>query len=130
MRGLVCSIRWAIAANMSLHASSRSLAAGTPAVSRAIALPAYGSAIVARGLVDGGSQIAPVSLQQLRGFAAIQAEAEQDRCLYVSIGLIEIARCVAFRTADDFADDGFCAPAQFGVPRPHVHHQSAIDATH
>src|SRR5262249_60766309 len=127
MRGLARSIRSATAANTSLRARKRPVAAGISAVSRAIALPA-GAAIVVRGRFDGGAQIAPVAPQQLRGLAAAKSEAQQNGCLYVSIRLIEITRRVAFRALDDFADHDFCTPAQLGVPRPHVDHQSAIDA--
>ena len=57
----------AIAANTSVRARRRSAAAGISAVSRAIALPVCGSAIVVRGRVpgrvDGRAQIAAVALQ-------------------------------------------------------------------
>src|SRR5450756_926398 len=106
MRGLACSIRSTIGANTSVRARRRSAAAGISAVSRAIALPVCGSAIVTRGRVDGGAQIAPVALQQLRGFAAAQAQTEQDGRLHVPVCLFEIARRVGFRTAYNFADHG------------------------
>src|SRR5512144_2992970 len=99
MRGLACSIRSTSAANMSGRARRRSAAAGISAVSRAIALPVRGSAIVARERVDGGAQIAPVTLQQLHGFAAAHSQGEQDCRLYVPICLFEIAGRVACRTA-------------------------------
>src|SRR5476649_761464 len=98
MRGLACLIRSTIGANTSLRARRRSAAAGISAVSRAIALTICGSAIVAGGRVDGGAQIAPVTRQQLRGFAAAQSQAEQNGRLHVPVCLFEIARRVAFRT--------------------------------
>src|SRR5262249_6292154 len=129
MRGLARPIRSAIAAKMSVRARRRSAAAGISAVSRAMALPVC-STIAARGRFNGGTKIAPMALQQLSGFAAAESEPEQDSGLYISICLFEIARGVAFRTADDFADHDFRAAAQLGVPHPHVDHQSAIDAAH
>src|SRR5690242_218839 len=120
MRGSACSIRLAIAANTSARASRRSAAAGISAVSRAMALAVCASVILARGFFDGGAEIAAVTLQQLHGFAAASAESDQDGGLHVAVGLFEMARCIARRTADDFADDGFGAPAQLRVPRPHV----------
>src|SRR5258706_6395562 len=129
MRGLAHSIRSAIAANRSVRASRRPATVGISAVSRAIALAVRGSAILARGLIDGGAEIAAVALEQLRGFAAAQSEADQDGSLHVAVGLFEIARRVGVRAVHDFADDGCCAPAELGVARPHVHDQSAISAS-
>src|SRR5262249_60237237 len=120
-RGLACSICLTIVVNTSVRARRRSAAAGISAVSRPIALSVCGSAIIASGRVDGGAQIAPMALQQLRSFAMAQSEAEQDGRLYVAVRLFEIACRIAFRTPDDFADHSFCAPASLGVPRPHVH---------
>src|SRR5262245_53117957 len=121
MRGFACSIRLTIAANASVRASRRSAAAGISAVSRAMALAACASAIVARGLPDGGAQMPAVTLQPSRGLTAVQSAAEQYGRLHVPVGLFEIARRVALRASDDLADHRFRAPAQLGVPRPHVH---------
>src|SRR5512135_2742448 len=107
MRGLARSIRSTIAANTSVRARRRSAAAGISAISRAIALPVCGSGIVAGGRIDGGAQIAPVALQQLRGFAAAQSQAEQDGSLHVPLCLFEIVRRVVYRTANNFADHDF-----------------------
>src|SRR5215510_10025555 len=98
MRGLACSIRSAIAVNASVRARRRFAACGISMVSRAIALSACRSAIFTRGrflgCVDGGAQVAAVALEQLRGFAAAQSEADQDRHLHVPLGLLKEARRV------------------------------------
>ena len=47
-----------------------------------------------------------------------------------SVSLLEMACRVTFRAAHDLPDDGDRAAAQLDVPRPHVHHQAAIDPTH
>src|SRR5450830_38997 len=98
MCGLARSIRSTTAANTSRRAIRRSAAAGISAVSRAMALFVCGSAIVALGRVDGRAQIAAMALQQLRGFADAQSQAEEDGRLHVSICLFEITRRVAVRT--------------------------------
>src|SRR4051794_26005728 len=104
-RGLVCSMRPAIAANSSLRARRRSAAAGISAVSRAMAVCDCGSAIVAGRRVDGGPEIAAVTLQQLLSFAAVQPEPDQNGGLQVAVGLFEMARCVGLGAMDDLDHD-------------------------
>ena len=43
-----------------------------------------------------------MALQQLRGFVAIQSQAEQDGGLHVAVGLFEIARRVALPDSGQF----------------------------
>src|SRR3954454_2452613 len=106
MRGFSRSIRWASASNISVRARRREAAAGISAVSRAIALPKWGSAIAGRALLDGRAQVAANAMQQLRGFVGAQSQADQDSGLHVTIRLFEITGGVAFRAADDLADHG------------------------
>src|SRR5215475_7964003 len=128
MRGFACSIRAAIAAMASVRASRRSAAAGISAISRPIALPVCGSAIVARGFLDGGAQIAAMAFEQLRGLVAILSQADQGGGLDVAFRVLEVSRGFALRAADDLADHRLRAATQLGVPRPHVDHHSAVDA--
>ena len=63
------------------------------------------------------------------GFGDIQPEAEQNRRLDVTARLLDMARCVLGRAADDFADHRFGSPAKLCVAGPHVDHKAEIDAS-
>src|SRR5215467_8077357 len=99
MRGFACSIRAAIAAIASVCARRRSAAAGISAISRPIALPVCGSAIAARGLFDGGAQIAAMAFEQLRCRVTIQSQADQHSGLDVTFCGLEMAGRFALKTA-------------------------------
>src|SRR5215813_12362856 len=107
MRGFTRSIRSTMAATTSVQANREAATAGISAISRAIALAACGSVIAAGTLVDGLAQISPFAPEQLCGFAEAEPQSEQDGSFDIAVGLIEIARGGAFRTADDLAHHQF-----------------------
>src|SRR5262245_52653270 len=126
IRGLVCSIRAAMAVMASVRAIRRSAAAGISAISRPIALPVCGSAI-ACGFFDGGAQIAAMAFERPRRLVAIQSQANQHGGFNVAVCVLEMAGSFTLRAADDLADHRLGAPTQLGVPRPHIDHHSAVD---
>ena len=72
-------------------------------------LALFNSIAVSRQLIDSGTQIAFVPLQDRERLRTGQSKAEQNGCFDIALPLFEIKCCIRRATPNDLTNHGFCS---------------------